>query len=96
MTHDASCESGCCLVYIHQQWPEDTAVLPSVVTGKEEIPKTGISTRVILLCGSHKWTETGHHEQVAGELLSSIMAVKLKKLKTEQTLHQLEINHILR
>ena len=27
------------------QWPEDTAVLPSVVTGKEETLVTGISTR---------------------------------------------------
>ena len=59
------------------QWPEDTAVLPSVVTGKEETLVTGISTRFTLLCGSHKLTETGHHEQVAGELLSATMAVKI-------------------
>ena len=90
ITHDASCESGCCLAYVHQQWPEETAVLPSVVTGKKETPVTGISTRVTLLCGSHKLTETGHHEQVAGELLSATMAVKLKKLVVEQSLLQFD------
>ena len=90
ITHDASCESGCCLAYVHQQWPEETAVLPSVVTGKKETSVTGISTRVTLLCGSHKLTETGHHEQVAGELLSATMAVKLKKLVVEHSLLQFD------
>ena len=36
-------------------------------------------------------TKTGHHEQVAGELLSVTMSVKLKKLAVEQSVLQFDI-----
>ena len=87
LVHDGSAESGCVLAYIHQQWPHSSAVMPSIVTGKQiELNEENISVEVNLLCGSHKLTETGHHDQVAGELLSTTIAVRLKQVITEQSL----------
>ena len=46
----------------------------------------GITTRVTLLCGAHKLTDQNHGEQVASELLSAVIAVKLKKVIVENSL----------
>ena len=87
LAHDANSESACVLAYIHQQWPRDSVMMPSSVTGKSTaIDETKITTKVSLLCGSHKLAEHGHEEQVASELLSATIAVRLKKVIFENSL----------
>ena len=87
MCHDGSAASAATLGYVHQQWPYESAALPSSVTGKEVAQKEeDISTRVTLLCGAHKLTDQNHAEQVASELLSAVIAVKLKKIIVENSL----------
>ena len=87
LAHDANAESACVLAYIHQQWPRDSVMMPSSVTGKSTaIDETKITTKVSLLCGSHKLAEHGHEEQVASELLSATIAVRLKKVIFENSL----------
>ena len=85
--HDGSAASAATLAYVHQQWPYESARMPSSVTGKE-VGQMGedISTRVTLLCGAHKLTDQNHAEQVASELLSAVIAVKLKKIIVENAL----------
>ena len=85
--HDGSAASAATLGYVHQQWPFESARLPNSVTG-EEVVQMGedISTRVTLLCGAHKLTDQNHAEQVASELLSAVIAVKLKKIIVENAL----------
>ena len=85
--HDGSAASAATLAYVHQQWPYESARLPSSVTGKEVVQMgEDISTRVTLLCGAHKLTDQNHAEQVASELLSAVIAVKLKKIIVENAL----------
>ena len=73
--------------YIHQQWPFESARLPSAVTGEEFTQdESNISTKVTLLCGGHKLTDQNHAEQVASELLSAVIAVKMKKVIVAQSL----------
>ena len=85
--HDGSAASAATLGYVHQQWPYESARLPSSVTGEEVAQwEEGITTRVTLLCGAHKLTDQNHGEQVASELLSAVIAVKLKKVIVENSL----------
>jgi hypothetical protein len=87
IAHDASAESACALAYVHQQWPIESVRMPSTVTNQHcSMNESNITTRVRLLCGAHKLTTTGHEEQVAGELLSATVAVKLRKIIVEQSL----------
>ena len=87
LVHDACDESACVLAYIHQQWPRESAVMPESVTNNQVgFDEDEITTSVNLLCGAHKLTSRGHEEQVAGELLSATLAVKLKKLIVEHAL----------
>ena len=85
--HDGSAASAATLGYIHQQWPFESARLPSAVTGEEFTQdESNISTKVTLLCGGHKLTDQNHAEQVASELLSAVIAVKMKKVIVAQSL----------
>ena len=87
LAHDASAESACVLAYIHQQWPYNSVMMPSSVTGRDiDVDEAQITTKVSLLCGSHKLAEHGHEEQVASELLSATIAVRLKKVIVENSL----------
>ena len=84
LVHDATKDSADALAYIHQQWPSSSVRMPSSVTGQEDdLEGINITTRCNLLCGGHKLTQLGHDEQVAGELLSTNIAVSLK-MKIEQ------------
>ena len=57
------------------------------MTGENiEIDDNNITTKVSLLCGAHKMAEHGKEEQVCSELLSSVIAVKLKKVIYEKSL----------
>ena len=89
--HDGSSASAATLGYVHQQWPYESARMPSSVTG-EEVAELGedISTKVTLLCGAHKLTDQNHAEQVASELLSAVIAVKMKKIILENALVQFD------
>ena len=82
--HDGSADSAAALAYVHQQWPRDSARLPS--SHPDDFPSDKITTKVTLLCGGHKLTEHGHEEQVASELLSAVIAVKLKKVVVDNSL----------
>ena len=82
--HDGSADSAAALAYVHQQWPRESARLPNSDT--DEYPAENITTKVTLLCGGHKLTEHGHEEQVASELLSAVIAVKLKKVVVDNSL----------
>ena len=87
LCHDGSADSASVLAYVHQQWPRNSVRLPSSVTGQEvKINEEEITTRVSLLCGAHKMAEHGKEEQVCSELLSSVIAVKLKKVIYEKSL----------
>ena len=80
LVHDGCKDSACCLAYIHQQWPKESVHMPIAVSGKEvDCEESKITTVATLLCGAHKLTQQGHEEQVAGELLSMTIAVRLKQ-----------------
>jgi len=51
-----------------------------------EEPDPEVTTKVSLLCGGHKLAQHGHEEQVASELLSAVIAVKLKKVVLNNSL----------
>ena len=82
--HDGSADSAAALAYVHQQWPRESARLPS--SDPDDCSSENITTKVTLLCGGHKLTEHGHEEQVASELLSAVIAVKLKKIVIDNSL----------
>ena len=82
--HDGSADSAAALAYVHQQWPRESARLPS--SDPDDYSSENITTKVTLLCGGHKLTEHGHEEQVASELLSAVIAVKLKKVVVDNSL----------
>ena len=82
--HDGSADSAAALAYVHQQWPRESAKLPS--PGSTDCTSENIVTKVSLLCGAHKLTQHGHEEQVASELLSAVIAVKLKKTILDHSL----------
>ena len=86
--HDGSAASAATLGYVHQQWPYESARMPSSVTGEEfsHDEEENITTKVTLLCGGHKLTDVNHAEQVASELLSAVIAVKMKKIIVENAL----------
>ena len=86
LAHDASADSACVLAYIHQQWPKESVMMPESVTGVRNFFDQKITTKVRLLCGAHKLSTTGHEEQVASELLSATIAVKLKLVILQNTL----------
>ena len=87
LCHDGSADSASVLAYVHQQWPRSSVRLPSTVTGEEvKLNEDDITTKVSLLCGAHKMAEHGKEEQVCSELLSSVIAVKLKKVIYEKSL----------
>ena len=87
LCHDGSADSASVLAYVHQQWPRNSVRLPSSVTGEEvKINEDEITTKVSLLCGAHKMAEHGKEEQVCSELLSSVIAVKLRKVINEKSL----------
>ena len=87
LCHDGSADSASVLAYVHQQWPRNSVRLPSTVTGQEVmLNEDVITTKVSLLCGAHKMAEHGKEEQVCSELLSSVIAVKLKKVINEKSL----------
>ena len=87
LCHDASADSAAVLAFVHQQWPRCSVRLPTTVTGENiELDDNNITTKVSLLCGAHKMAEHGKEEQVCSELLSSVIAVKLKKVIYEKSL----------
>ena len=87
LCHDGSADSASVLAYVHQQWPRSSVRLPSTVTDQEVmLNEDDITTKVSLLCGAHKMAEHGKEEQVCSELLSSVIAVKLKKVIYEKSL----------
>ena len=86
--HDGSADSAAALAYVHQQWPRESAKLPS--NDFTDCTSESIITKVSLLCGAHKLTEHGHEEQVASELLSAVIAVKLKKTILDHSLVQFD------
>ena len=87
LCHDASADSAAVLAFVHQQWPRCSVRLPTTVTGENiELDDINITTKVSLLCGAHKMAEHGKEEQVCSELLSSVIAVKLKKVIYEKSL----------
>ena len=87
LCHDGSADSASVLAYVHQQWPRNSVRLPTAVTDQEvKLDEDDIITKVSLLCGAHKMAEHGKEEQVCSELLSSVIAVKLKKVIYEKSL----------
>ena len=86
--HDGSADSAAALAYLHQQWPRESAKLPN--PDSPDCTSDNIVTKVSLLCGAHKLTEHGHEEQVASELLSAVIAVKLKKTILDNSLVQFD------
>ena len=87
LCHDGSADSASVLAYVHQQWPRNSVRLPTAVTDQEvNLNEDDITTKVSLLCGAHKMAEHGKEEQVCSELLSSVIAVKLKKVIYEKSL----------
>ena len=86
--HDGCADSAAALAYVHQQWPRESAKVPrpDSTDGTSE----NIVTKVSLLCGAHKLTQHGHEEQVASELLSAVIAVRLKKTILDNSLVQFD------
>ena len=86
--HDGSADSAAALAYVHQQWPRESARLPGC--DSIDYPSENITTKASLLCGAHKLSQHGHEEQVASELLSAVIAVKLKKTILDNSLVQFD------